>query len=133
MSVNGLEFMPSATDLVRFSPELILTVMGTFLMVLDGMAPKARSVFGHISLFTMVAAIAAAVYANGFPGTSYSDILMVDGFATFFRVLVLIVGILAVLASYRFLARAEFHLLLDVGLGEGNLPVSGEYLEPTLQ
>ena len=33
--------------------------------------------------------------------------LMVDGFATFFRMLVIVVGILAVLASYRFLDREE--------------------------
>ena len=42
---------------------------------------------------------------------------MVDGFATFFRVLVMAVGILAVLPSYRFLARqdaetSEYHALL---------------------
>jgi NADH-quinone oxidoreductase subunit N len=43
--------------------------------------------------------------------------LMVDGFATFFRVLVLVVGILTILPSYRFLARqdaetSEYHALL---------------------
>jgi NADH-quinone oxidoreductase subunit N len=43
--------------------------------------------------------------------------LIVDGFATFFRVLVIGVGILTVLSSYRFLARegaetGEFHALL---------------------
>ena len=43
--------------------------------------------------------------------------LVVDGFATFFRVLVIAVGILTVLASYRFLARqnaetGEYHALL---------------------
>ena len=32
---------------------------------------------------------------------------MVDGFATFFRVLVIVVGMLTVLPSYRFLARQE--------------------------
>ncbi len=42
---------------------------------------------------------------------------MVDGFATFFRVLVIGVGILTVLASYRFLRRenaetGEYHALL---------------------
>jgi NADH-quinone oxidoreductase subunit N len=41
----------------------------------------------------------------------------VDGFATFFRVLVLVVGILTILPSYRFLARqdaetSEYHALL---------------------
>ena len=43
--------------------------------------------------------------------------LIVDGFATFFRVLVIVVGMLTVLPSYRFLARenaetGEYHALL---------------------
>src|SRR5438034_10496157 len=43
--------------------------------------------------------------------------LVVDGFATFFRVLTIAVGILTVLPSYRFLARqgaetSEYHALL---------------------
>jgi NADH-quinone oxidoreductase subunit N len=43
--------------------------------------------------------------------------LVVDGFATFFRVLVIVVGVLTVLPAYRFLARqeaetGEFHALL---------------------
>jgi len=43
--------------------------------------------------------------------------LMVDAFATYFRVLVLVVGILVILPSYRFLARqdaetSEYHSLL---------------------
>ena len=43
--------------------------------------------------------------------------LMVDGFATFFRVLVIVVGILTVLASYRYLEvqnaeTGEYHALL---------------------
>ena len=46
-----------------------------------------------------------------------AGMLMVDGFATFFRVLVMVVGILTVLASYRFLQvqdaeTGEFHALL---------------------
>ena len=37
------------------------------------------------------------------PGPAFSNLLVVDGFATFFRVLVLVIGILTVLASYRYL------------------------------
>ena len=38
----------------------------------------------------------------GNPGTAFGGMLVVDGFATFFRMLVMSVGILTVLPSYRF-------------------------------
>ena len=106
------------TDLIRFLPEIILTVMGTLLMVLDPVLHKrASNAFGHISLFSLAAAMAGAVYAYSVPGPAFGGMLIVDGFATFFRVLVIGVGILTILPSYRFLHRqnaetSEYHALL---------------------
>ena len=58
-----------------------------------------------------------AIAANSVPGPAFSNLLIVDGFATFFRVLVLAIGILSVLSSYRYLDRekaetGEYHALL---------------------
>ena len=58
-----------------------------------------------MSLLAFALAAWAAVYANGAPGTAFSDMLIVDGFATFFRVLVIVVGMLSVLCSYQYLKR----------------------------
>jgi NADH-quinone oxidoreductase subunit N len=108
----------TAADAIRFLPEIILTVMGTLLMVLDPIIAKRSSkAFGHLSILALIAAGAAAVYAYQTPGTAFGEMLVVDGFATFFRVLVVVVGILTILPSYRFLARqeaetGEFHALL---------------------
>ena len=105
-------------DLVRFLPEIVLTAMGTLLMVLDPVLGKRRpAAFGHLSIAALVAGIAgaAAAYAHG--GLAFGGMLRVDAFATFFRVLVMAVGILTVLPSYSFLKRqqaeaGEFHALL---------------------
>ena len=111
-------YMPSADDLIRFSPELILTIAGTLLMVLDPLfAKKLPRMFGHISIAAFLAAIVGAFAAQSVMGSSFSNLLIVDGFATFFRVLVLVIGILAVLLSYRYLGRemaetGEYHALL---------------------
>jgi len=111
-------FMPSATDLLRFSPELILTVAGTLLMVLDPLfAERYRKLFGHLSIAALLLALFGALEAQTVTGLSFSNLLIVDGFATFFRVLVCTIGILAVLLSYRFLDRelaetGEYHALL---------------------
>jgi len=111
-------FAPSADDLLRFAPETILTVAGTVLMVLDPFfAKKAPKLFGNLTIVAFILAIFAAVAANSVPGHAFSNLLIVDGFATFFRVLVLCLGILTVLSSYRYLERenaetSEYHALL---------------------
>jgi NADH-quinone oxidoreductase subunit N len=92
--------------------------MGTFLMVLDGFLQKRSSTaFGTISVLSLLAALGGSVLAYGQAGPAFGGLLMVDGFATFFRVLVIVVGILTILPSYRFLARqdaetSEYHALL---------------------
>src|SRR5438270_2106107 len=114
MPVNFL----NAGDLIRFLPETILTIMGTLLMVLDPIIRRRSShLFGHLSILGLVAAMGGAIYAYQQPGPAFGNMLVVDGFATFFRVLVIVVGILTVLPSYGFLARqeaetGEFHALL---------------------
>jgi NADH-quinone oxidoreductase subunit N len=104
--------------MIRFLPETILISAGTLLMLLEAvLSRKWQRSFGHISLVALAAAMAAALYAYDSPGPAFSGMLVVDGFSTFFRVLVTGVGILTVLASYRYLARegaetGEYHALL---------------------
>jgi NADH-quinone oxidoreductase subunit N len=108
----------SAVDLARFLPEILLTVFGTLLMVLDPILRKRlSSLYGHLSLLALATALGAALYAGSQEGPAFGGMLVVDGFATFFRVLVIAAGFLTVLASYRFLARegaeaGEYHALL---------------------
>ena len=116
MPVNN---MFNAADLIRFLPEIILTVTATLIMVLDPVVHRrSSSLFGNLSLLALVAAAAAAVFAyTAQAGAAFGGMLSVDGFATFFRVLVMVVGILTVLPSYRFLDRqdaetSEYHALL---------------------
>ncbi|HUE03415.1 MAG TPA: NADH-quinone oxidoreductase subunit N [Bryobacteraceae bacterium] len=131
MPVN---FAPPGADYIRFLPEIILVVAGTLLMVLDViLRQKSRDIYGHLSLAALVAAMAAAVFAYSWAGPAFSGLLMVDGFATFFRVLVIGVGILTVLSSYRFLARegaepGEFHALLLLSIAGQSVMVSANEL-----
>ena len=87
-------------------------------MVLDPLfAKRVPKLFGNLSILAMLLAIAGAAGANSVPGSSFSNLLVVDGFATFFRFLVLAIGILTVLASYRYLdleaaETGEYHALL---------------------
>ncbi len=121
-------------DLIRFLPEIILTVMGTLLMVLDPLIHRRSSnAFGHLSLVSLIAALGGSVYAYGHAGPAFGGMLLVDGFATFFRVLVIGVGILTILPSYRFLRRqdaetSEYHALLLYSVAGQCLMVSANEL-----
>src|SRR6185437_14382752 len=116
----GASIMPTMNpaDAIRFLPEIILVVMATLMMVLDPILNKRGSyAFGHISLLALIGGIGASIFAYQHAGPAFGGMLWVDGFATFFRVLVMVVGILTVLPSYRFLAKqeaetSEFHALL---------------------
>src|ERR1700722_8744649 len=109
---------PGGVEYIRFLPEIILIATGTLLMVLDAiLRERSPDAYGRISIVALVAAMGASVLAYQSPGAAFSDMLIVDGFATFFRVLVIGVGILTVLLSFRFLRRegaetGEYHALL---------------------
>ncbi len=70
-----------------------------------------------LTFVAFAAALVSAVAANASPGLSFSNMLIVDGFATFFRVLVIAVGILSLFSATQYLKRehaesAEYYALL---------------------
>jgi len=110
-------FMPSGEDYLRFLPEIIMTVLGTLIMVLQPILGEKKSFYGHLTLLTLLASIWASVVANNVPGMAFSNMLVIDGYGTFFRILVLAVGLLTVLCSYQYLDRekaeaGEYHALI---------------------
>ena len=111
-------FTPTAIDYLRFLPEILMIVAGTLIMVMQPLlGDNKRTAFSSVTLIGFIAALLAAVAANDYPGLSFSNMLIVDGFATFFRVLVIGVGIFTVLSSSEYLRRehaasAEYYALL---------------------
>src|SRR5262245_35322958 len=104
-------------------------------MVLDPILHKRSSnVFGHITILALLAALGASVIAYNDPGPAFGGMIVVDGFGTFFRVLCIVVGILTVLPSYRFLANqnaetSEYHaLLLFSVVGQSLMAVSNDLI-----
>ncbi len=110
---------PPAEDYLRILPEIIMTVAGTLIMILQVLLPeeKPKSSLGHFSLIAFLAALVGALYSSNFAGTGFSGMIVIDGYATFFRVLVIGVGILSVLSAYQYLSReranqGEYYALL---------------------
>ncbi|MGA3025499.1 MAG: NADH-quinone oxidoreductase subunit N [Bryobacteraceae bacterium] len=106
MPVNS--FAPPLADYLRVLPELILTIAGVLIMLLEVMMGKrSRNSLGYFALFALVAAGAGSVIALDTGGPAFGGLLIVDGYATFFRVLVIGVGILAILQSFQYLQREK--------------------------
>jgi NADH-quinone oxidoreductase subunit N len=96
--------MPSSVEYFRILPELILIVVGTLIMFLEAvLKDDQKGIYGPLSIAGLVAALIGAVASFGDPGAAFHGLLQVDGFATFFRVLVIFVGILAIFCSMDYL------------------------------
>ena len=95
-----------ASDYIRILPELVLTVFGIVVMMVDPMlAPRAtRKPLGIISLIgAILAAVAAIVPAPDYFGDGFFGMIHVDEFSVFFHVLIAIITAVVVLASYEYL------------------------------
>ncbi len=104
-----INFMPPpTTDYFRVLPELILTIAGVIIMLLEAvMGRRNRNILGYFSLFALIAATAGSVVALNTGGPAYGGLLIVDAYATFFRILVIGVGFLAILQSFQYLQREK--------------------------
>lgn len=97
---------PLAVEYIRILPEIILTITGTAIMMVEAMAKSdKRSLYAVLTLVGLLAALGGCVAANGDPGTAFHDMVIIDGFATFFRALVIVIGILIVLTSTEYLRK----------------------------
>jgi NADH-quinone oxidoreductase subunit N len=111
-------FLPTSAEYIRVLPEIILTLAGVLIMFLEAVLPDdKKGIFPPLTVLGLGAALGGAIIAYGNPGPAFQNMLVVDGFATFFRVLVIGVGLLAVFASTDYLRRegapgGEFYALL---------------------
>lgn len=133
--MQAANFLPTSAEYLRLLPETILTVAGTVILLLEGMAgEKHRRNTGYFALFAILAAMAATVAAGMNPGPAFGQFLIIDGFGTFFRLLVLMVGVLTVLCSTSYLQREGadtgeyFALILFSLVGQSLLAVSNELI-----
>jgi len=128
-------FFPTGAEYFRVLPEIILTLVGTLIMFLEAVLPdRQKGIFAPLTVAGLIAAMVAAIAANGDPGAAFNNMLVVDGFATFFRVLVIAVGLLAVFASTEYLRRENspggefFALILFSLVGQSIMASANELI-----
>jgi NADH-quinone oxidoreductase subunit N len=115
--------LPHAADYIRVLPEIILSIFGMLVMVLEPVFDERRSQksLGAIALVGSLAAIAASIYQSQYAGFAFWNMVRVDSFSVFFHVLVTIIGAVVILSSCEYMAvqrirAGEYYGLILFGL-----------------
>jgi NADH-quinone oxidoreductase subunit N len=96
---------PQAVEYVRILPELVLSIFGMVVMVVDPLIDERRNqrTLGNIALLGSLAAIVATLYQSQFPGSGFWNMVNVDTFSVFFHFLVTTVTAVVILTSYEYM------------------------------
>ncbi len=105
--------LPQAADYMRLLPEIVLTVFGMIVMVLDAAAEGRRKdrskdrriekTLGAVALIGALAALAATFVQAQYPGLAFWNMVQVDSFSVFFHFLVAAVTAVVILTSFEYM------------------------------
>jgi len=118
-------------QILRLLPEVVLTVFAVLIMVASPLVKRAR-VLGYLALAGLFAALFSSTLLVTYPGTAFSGQILNDNFSIFFRVLVIVIGILVIFASFDYLEReglesGEYYsLVLMAVIGQALMAASVE-------
>lgn len=103
--------IPQAADYIRLMPEIVLSIFGMIVMLLDPLLDERRSqrTLGSIALAGCLAALGATLFQAQYPGLGFWSMIRVDAFSVFFHFLVTAVAAVVVLTSYEYMAVQEIH------------------------
>ena len=121
--MNGsLQVIPQAADYVRILPEIVLSIFGIAIMLLDPFLDRRRSqrTAGVIALVGALGALAATLFQAQYPGLGFWNMVQVDAFSVFFQFLVAAVTAVVILTSYEYMEvqeirASEYYALLLFG------------------
>ena len=99
--------LPQGVDYIRILPEIVLSLFGMLVMVLDPVMDERSSqrTLGGIALIGAVAALAATIFQaqQQYWGFAFWNMVKVDAFSVFFHFIVAAVTILVILSSYEYM------------------------------
>jgi NADH-quinone oxidoreductase subunit N len=102
-----VQALPQSIDYIRILPEIMLSIFGMIIMLLDPVMDERRSqrTLGLIALAGTIAALAATVYQAQvrFWGLGFFGMIKVDAFSVFFHFVVIAVTLLVILSSYEYM------------------------------
>ena len=97
---------PPREDVLRLMPEIILSLSGILLMLVEPFLTRARrSVLVTLAALGSGLALVSTIYPATLPGTAFSGLLRIDGFGVFVHVVVEAVAFLVIIGSADYLDR----------------------------
>jgi NADH-quinone oxidoreductase subunit N len=124
LALQTVTALPQSADYIRILPEIVLSIFGMIIMLLDPVMDARRSqrTLGGIALIGAVATLAATLFQaqQQFWGLGFWNMVKVDAFSIFFHFVVAAVLILVVLSSYEYMEvqqirAGEYYALLLFG------------------
>jgi len=107
---------------VRILPELILSVWGLVVMLVEPVLPErnSRKGLGVFALVGTVFALLASLYQANYPGWGWFNMVRVDEFSVFFHVLICAISAVVILASFEYMEEqniraGEYYALILFG------------------
>jgi NADH-quinone oxidoreductase subunit N len=99
------QLVPQGVEYIRILPELVLTIFGMLIMLLDPLMDERRSqkTLGAVALLGSLAAIGATLYQSQFPGVGFWNMIRVDTFSLFFHFLITAITTAVILTSYEYM------------------------------
>ncbi len=103
--------MIPAVDYIRILPEVVLTVFGIIVMLVDPVLPEqgSKKSLGYISVAGVLAALAATWYQSGHYGSAFYSMVSVDTFSVFFHIVILLIALVVLLTSFDYLEVQRMH------------------------
>jgi NADH-quinone oxidoreductase subunit N len=104
--------MSTVPDLYRILPEVLLTLTGVLVMLIDAAlpVPASRRPLGWVASFGVVAALWASLWQLSLPaGTAFYSTVQTDSFSVFFHVLICGIVLVALLLSLDTLPANQHH------------------------
>jgi NADH-quinone oxidoreductase subunit N len=118
-----IQMIPQSADYVRILPELILSLFGIIVMVLDPLVDdeKSQKTLGFIAFVGTVAALISTWYTAQSPGLAFSNTIRIDTFSVFFIFLVIAIAAVIILSSFEYMAvqrirAGEYYALILFGV-----------------
>ncbi|MGC1788059.1 MAG: proton-conducting transporter membrane subunit, partial [Terriglobales bacterium] len=96
---------PPFTDYIRILPELVLSIFGMLIMVVDPLLDPESShqSLGTIALIGALTALASTAWMAQYPGVAFSNVIRVEGFSIFFHFLIIAIAAVSILSSFEYL------------------------------
>ena len=113
---------PPNVDYIRILPELVLSIFGMLIMVLDPIIDQAKAAktLGAVALIGALASLGAVYVQAGSPGEAFSHMVRVDNFSIFFHAVILVIVLLSILSSFEYMEQqgiraGEYYGLILLG------------------